>query len=851
MSTRRRPDGDFDDEIRAHVEHETARLIADGIPADEARARAVRAFGSVTRAREHYYERQRRVWLDRLRQDVRCGTRSLRRYPLAATVAIVSLAGGIGAATVTLLVRDVVFHKPPPLYRDPSSISRVQAGTPDPPIMPLGSPVPAGLYRRWAAHAGVPLGAAGAARNRDVRAGDRTATVPVRAATPGLFELIGVSADVGRLFPASPAPEDPARPVVLSYRVWDRLFDRRADAIGQTIWIQNEPHTIVGVLPHRFWFGEMNSPIWTPLDARAVPDGQGLDVVARRPAGMSEDMLETRLAGAIDDYTRGLPAAERRLRIQASGIGGTPMGKQMAFILPYILAGSVLLTLLIACANVAILMIAQWTAREHEIAIRAAIGGSRARIVRTLLTESVMIAALGGLAGVGTTLALRAWVLSRSTGASDDQFMNLSIDPAVFVQVALVTVLAGLAAGIAPALYETRRLHANPLRSLTTSDRVRQRWRHALVVAEITVTVALFVETAAMIDAYRRVRSAELGYATAPLISVSVDNPNGLAIGPTLDAMTQVPGVAAAAGATAVPFRGAGRGVTIAADAAGTQAVTAERSAITTGFFAALGVPMRSGRPFEAADTPAAHLAIVNETVARRLFPGGAVGGRLWIEGTAHDVVGVVADYAVNPLQRGGAFPKIFVPLPADTADLRSLTFIVRAHGDPAPLVQPLRRQAQQATAGANVTGAYTFDDILVVVGQEVLVGTAPLVPLIAIGSLLTTAGIYGVLAFAITRRSRELAVRMALGAMPRDIVRLVTAHTLRLAAAGAALGIGTTFLLSRLVRASGGAGSIFDPAPSSFVWPVVALVVLAAVATWLPSRRAVRIDPAAVLKTT
>jgi putative ABC transport system permease protein len=848
MSTRRRPGDDFDREIRAHLELETARLIDAGVPPDEARAQAVRAFGNVTRVRERYYERGRTMWLDQLRQDFHCAVRSLRRYPLAAAVAVVSLAGGIGGTTVTLMVRDIVFRNPPPLYQDPSQLSRIQAGTPARPIMPLGSPVPAGLFRRWLGAVDVPLGAAGPQRNLDVRAGDRTVATAVRGATPGLFELLGAAPELGRFFAPTPAAADAAAPVVLSYRAWDRLFDRRTDAVGQTIWIRNQPHTVIGVLPHRFWFGDMNSPVWTALDVRTLAADDGLDVVARRPAGMSERMLETRLAGGVAEYVRGLPSAERELRVKASGVGGTPSGKQMAFILPYILAASVLLTLLIACANVAILMIAQWTAREHEIAIRASIGASRSRIVRTLLTESVLIAALGGAVGVGATLALRAWIISSSPGAgADDQFMDLSINPFLFLQIAVVTVFAGVTAGLAPALYETRRLHANPLRSLGASDRVRQRWRHALVVAEISVTVALFVETAAMIDGYLRVRKSELGYATRPLIVVSVENPAGLAIGPTMDALTQVPGVAAVAGGTVVPFRGSGRTVAVAA---GGRAVRADRSAITTGFFTTLGVAMRAGRSFAATDSPAARVVIVNETAARQLFPaGGVVGRRLWIEGTPHDVVGVVADYALGPAQAAGAFPKIFVPLPADTANLRSLNFLVRTESESGPLVQPLRRQAQQATAGASVLGAFTFDEILTIIGQEMLIGTAPLVPLIAIGSLLTTAGIYGVLAFAITRRSRELAVRMALGAMPRDIVRLVTAHTVRLAGAGAGLGIGFTFVLSRVVRASGGAGSIFDPAPAAFAWPVVALIVLAAAATWIPSRRAVKIDPAAVLK--
>ncbi len=179
--------------------------------------------------------------------------------------------------------------------------------------------------------------------------------------------------------------------------------------------------------------------------------------------------------------------------IAVSGIEGTPLGHQLSIVLPYLLAVSVVLTLLIACANVAVLMIAQWTAREHEVAIRAAIGASRGRIVRALLTESVVIAVAGGLVGIAAALVLRGFVI-RNGG--DVAFYDLSLDPRVFITTALIAVLAGVAAGLAPALYETRRLHGNPLRSMGVADRVRQRWRHALVVFEITVTIALLVQTA-------------------------------------------------------------------------------------------------------------------------------------------------------------------------------------------------------------------------------------------------------------------------------------------------------------------------------------------------------------------
>jgi hypothetical protein len=228
--------------------------------------------------------------------------------------------------------------------------------------------------------------------------------------------------------------------------------------------------------------------------------------------------------------------------------------------------------------------------------------------------------------------------------------------------------------------------------------------------------------------------------------------------------------------------------------------------------------------------------SLCDHTLAARLVQG------------VYEIVGVVADYSNHPFQKD--HPEIFLPLAEDSRDATRQHFLIRAQGDPAPLVQAVRREVRDAGAGNVITSAYTFDQIQAVAGQEMLIGAAPLVPLIEIGMLLTSAGIYGVLAFSITRRSRELAVRMAIGATGGDLVRLVTAHSLRLVAAGCVLGLAVTFGLSRIVRASGGAGTSFDPSWPIFAIPALIIVGIGALATWIPSRRALRINPAQLLRT-
>ena len=855
MRSRKRTPGDFSTEIHSHLDLETDRLIADGMAPEAARLAARKSFGSVAAAEERYFESTRALWLDQLRQDVRVAARSITKYPVAAIVAVASLAFGIGAMTTTLLVRDVIFRKPPRLYQRPSELSLLLVARPDRPgVYPFESTVPGSVYNAWRATSppGTAIAAATPGCVREVRIADRTENVRVRTASPDLFALLGVGPAVGRTFSDAAALPNAARPAVLSRRIWLGLFQDSPDAIGSTIWIDGEAHTIVGVMPEDFWFAEMNATIWVPFDAARLTHDDLVLAVARRPPDVSAASLAAALQPAVDADAAQRPESERQRRVVTRAVAGTPLGASMAVLLPYVLGASVALTLLIACANVAMLMIAQWTAREHEIAIRASLGASRGRIVRALLTEAVLLAAAGGALGIAATFALRGIVVYR-TGVSLSLF-DLSIDPALYVQSALITLAAGIAAGLLPALYETRRLHANPLKLLAASDRVRQRWRHALVVVEISVTIALLVETGGMINGYQRSLAADMGFDRRPLLAAQVENPRGLHLAAMLDVVMRIPGVSAAAAASGVPFMGSGSKQRLSADAAAGGVVAVDRIAATPGLFSTLGVPLVTGRDFTSADSATSGVAIVNEALAKLLFPAGnAVGSVVRFEGGGDPVavVGVAGDYSTSQFEPRHTAPRLFVPLPLDDAATKRVQVVIRAAADPAPLVPALRREIRGRLAGAVVAGAFTYDQVARVGAQEILVGTAPLVPLIAIGMLLTTAGIYGVLAFAIARRSRELAVRVAIGATGRDLVRLVTAHSLRLVVLGTALAIGITFALSRIVRATGGAGGVYDPDWPSFVVPVAIVAVIGAAATWIPSRRALRINPAVVLRNT
>ena len=499
--------------------------------------------------------------------------------------------------------------------------------------------------------------------------------------------------------------------------------------------------------------------------------------------GTSEAALAERLQRAAPSTSDGTPTHRGDMRVRAMHVGGTGLGDQLAEVIPWLVGMAVLLTLLIACANVAILMFARWTGREREIAIRASLGAGRWRTIGLLLTESVVLAVGGGILGVCATLVMRGLILRNAPGPLD---FDLSIDGGILLQSAFVTILAGILSGLMPALYETRRLQTNPLRLLHQSDRVRQRLRHALVVLEICVTVALMVVAAGQVDASRRMLAGDLGFRTAPLLTARVENPAGAPIATVLEAVRRVPGVASAAASTDVPMAVDGGAERVAGSADRASTVSAQRALVTSEYFATLDVPILAGRTFSPADlNPSSRVAIVNATLARQLWPdGNAAGARIWVQDTPYEVVGVVSGYSSGPLRQPA--PRFYLPYSTQPPGPVRVQLVVRAVNDPIPLVGAVREELRRLGPGYAVPSAYAFDQVIQTGAGEIMVFSLALSPLLGIGLFLTATGIFGVLAFAIARRSKELALRVALGATNHGLRRLVAAHTLRLLVTGA-----------------------------------------------------------------
>jgi len=351
-----------------------------------------------------------------------------------------------------------------------------------------------------------------------------------------------------------------------------------------------------------------------------------------------------------------------------------------------------------------------------------------------------------------------------------------------------------------------------------------------------------------MVDGYRRAVSEDLGCNVRRLLAAAVEAPQTIRIAAIQESLRGLPGVTdVAATTTAAMSRPAGR-QSVALDGGGANSMLADKAIVSSNFWSVLGIPLRIGRDFspEEDHPQAPPVVIVNEALAQRMWSGRSlIGMRLWIQGVSYDVVGVVADYKNMPLSL--AAPTFYLPLSASTSPLTRMTFYVRTSGNPADLVQAVRSDIRRVGADHMVSGAFSLQSVVDIIGREILTAVYPMTPLIATGLLLSATGIYGVLAFAVARRARELAIRVAIGATGTQLVVLVVSLTLRLVGLGILFGIGATFALSRFAQGQGG---VFDsPSFGVFVVPIIIVLAVGSLATWLPSRRALSVNPAGLLR--
>jgi predicted permease len=868
---------DVDDEIAAHIEEKTAELIDAGVPPQEARARARREFGNVGLISENSRSVWGWTWLERLAQDLRYGLRMLGRTPGFTAVAVLSLALGIGANTAIFGLLDVILFRMLPV-ESPEELRYVGVRwTPEVEKPALGLTYASFRMMRDANTTFRELAASGTFQYRDKSATGDGAWHDGQMVTGNYFSVLGVGAALGRVLgPADDVVEGTGRPdgipAVLNYAYWRRTLGSDPGVLGRQINLNGAWATVVGVAAPEF-FGTVvgSSPdVFVPALAQPSvsppenllhdkPNTSTTWIVAfgRLKPGVAEAQAQAELSVVAQQYRRSRMAPADRDKPIASRVVFEPASRGLSrlrerFSEPLqIVMALVGMVLLIACANLANLMLARTAARRKEIAVRLAIGAPRSRIVRQLLTESVLLALIGGAIG----LAFALWggrLLVRMLPPGPVPFtVDLAPDPRLLAFTFGLATLTGLLFGVAPALRETRAGMNAGLKRERRFDLSR-----ALVVAQIALAAPLVVGAGLFLGTLRNLVTLDAGFERQNMIQIRI-NPDGARVprdqwpalyNQVLERVEAVPGVRAvslanrglmeegqtASGPLSVP------GYTFRAG----EKRSLPETYISTDYFTASGIPLRLGRFFTPREEEGKlNVAVVNETMAKRYYPGRNPVGLYYEMGTAParrvEIVGVVADAKYNDLRQETP-PMAYYPW-RQVGTPRLYGVMVRTHGDAAAIAPALRQAIVSIHPDLfflSRTLTSQIDETLV--RERMLARLSAFLGVLAL--LVACVGLYGVLSYGVTRRTAEIGIRVALGARPSGVAALVLRQTAVLVGIGIAAGVGLSLALTRVTETF-----LFGVKPNDPVVLAGGALALAAVsiaAAYLPARRASRVDP-------
>ena len=823
--------------------------------------------------------------------DVRYALRALRRSPGFTAVALGTLALGIGANTAIFSVVHAVLLKPLPFER-PGELVRLTADLRGQGLVDAGlSPPELFDYRDRSGAFSVISGLF--PLNANITGMDRPERAEVLLVDVPYFDLLGVKPQVGRFFEKADYRPGIAEIAVISDGWWRRHYAADPGVVGRTFRLDDDLYTIVGVAPRGFRHPgqslETDVEVWAPSGWSASPYRLPIPrnayflrgALARLKPGASVEGAQRRLDALAEEFRREHPndyrAAEgwtpRVLPLQDDLVGGA----RPALL---VLLGAVGFVLLIACANVANLLLARASSRRREIALRQALGAGRARLIRQLLTESLALSVLGGLAG----LALAAWgleALMRLAPANLPRLAEIRLDPAVLLFTLGASLVTGLLFGLVPALQT-----ADTEMATTLKENARgsggpggRNARSALVVAEFALAVMLLTGAGLLVRTISRLRSADPGFRPQGIVMASLwlSQPNIPENGRyfqdaaqvslyrrLLDRLRGLPGIEAVDAGTRVPYAAlpAVNGFLIEGrdpEHGGTGA--AEFASVTPGFFATLGIPLVRGRTFtEHDDESSAKVAIVSESLAKKYFPGESPIGRLLSlplrtgpgQGAGQigpnprlEVVGVVRDVKSHALDLEDR-PAIYRPL--FQAPNRGLTLAVRTRLTAAALAPRIEQEIRGLDANVPIYGVRTMDDAMAETLAQRRFAMRLLGLFAAAALLLSAVGISGVVAYGVAQRTREIGIRLALGARPVDIRRMLLGEGARLAALGVVLGLAGASAVSGALSALLYGVSPRDPATFGAI--AALLVAVGLLATWLPARRAARLDPTVALRT-
>ena len=869
--------GAVDDELSFHLDMLAAEYVAEGMTAEEARRAARQRFGDVNRVRDRVRElavtntgaRRRMLRLIDLRQDLSYAARSLRRSPGYCAVVLLTLALGIGATTAIFSVVRGVLLRPLP-YPAPEQLVRLWPSNPA-----AGSPRGALSVPElvdWQEHGGAFAAVAGYSTiGAGIVVGDQEPTYARHVyVTRDFFAVLGVPARLGRTFTALEHEGGRNRVAVVSDGFWRRRLGADSAAIGRPLRLGGEAFTVIGVMPPDFRFPNADTELWVPtsiIPESGVPRirfARWLSTIGRLRPGVTPEQaradlvtLERRLASEYADSNGGWTSADVQL-LRDALVGRVETGL-------LVLLGAVFLVLAIACANVVNLGLVRASARARELAVRAAIGAGRTRLMRMLVAESVLLAAVGGALGVAV-----AWWGVRSLGRLSGDFLprqaDVRMDVTVLGAALLVSLVAGLAVGVVPALRASRSSGSGALgERANSSGRGTQRTRALLVAGEVALAVVLVSGAGLMLRSFEQLTSQDPGFQPdhALLARFSMYREPNDTTRAYLEHKTQlvervlaIPGVVAAGATTFAPFTD-GEGEPAPFHVPGEpEAVPGEEPRVlmqpaTPGYLRALGIPLLAGEdvPTAVADSSGVPQVVISARMAHRFWPGrNPVGETFSFVGATSRrpvrVVGVAGDVRTTRLDSVADY---MAYVPQQAMPRVHMSLIVRTDGDPTAMMPAVRRAIHELEPRQAIQE-------LVPMGQKIGEVTATprfftsLVSAFGVlALLLAVIGLYGVVSYVVRQREREIGVRIALGATPAEVVRLMLRGAMMPVAAGLVGGIagalGTTHLLGSLLY------ELSPTDPATLIAVVLLLVTAALLAAWFPARRAARVDPTVSLR--
>jgi predicted permease len=847
---RSRFESDLRDEMQFHVECRAAELVQAGASQEEALVRARREFGSRVRITEHTHDVWQLRWLEDLFFDVRYAARAMRRNPTFAITAVFCLALGIGAnTTIFSITTGFLFSQPS--CRDSASVIAIWEG---------GNSSSSITDYKFIRDAHVFEGMGGMNPEREVnwRDGDRTSRLFAGLVTDDYFDVLGIPLLLGRGI--APGETDTA---VLSYRLWRGRFAADSDVLGRKIVLDGRLHTVVGVLPadHRTVVGFGFSPeIYVP----STQETDAVQFYARMPPGMNQATASAQLRVVFEELDRIHPKDgwKRTTQVRITGVTGIQvlgqqmMGPVLAFFGMLMIVVS--LVLLIACTNVASLLLSRAASRTQELAIRLSLGASRTRIVRHLLAESLLLAALGAIAGLAITVFCGQLLSKVRLPLPIPIQLVLTPDWRLLVYCLTVAMGSALVSGLMPALKAVRRDVNNALKS-NERQTERSTLRSALVGGQVAVTLVLLATGLLFIHNLLRATSMSPGFDTRHtawaymrLVPEKYKDPARATalVEEALDRLRALPGVEAAAITRRVPLNdNCMMGVEVSTDLSQTPvAVRYQCNNVGPDYFRAIGIPLLRGREFSNGDGKGSQpVAIVNESFARGVFGEKDPVGRTIAVFKERPmlVVGLVKDskyFTLGEAQRMAVYEPYFAH-----DEPVNLNFIVRTYGSPSGSVKPVSDALDRLDASAAIETKPMIQSL----GLALLPSQAGAALLGAMGLLslgLAAIGLYGVILYSVSRRIREIGIRVALGATPAEVLRVVCGHSFAVAGVGMAIGLGLALLATRPLAMFLVPGlSASDPAAYLAVIGILAgVTVLAALG---PAIRALRLDPMTALR--